>query len=93
MPTTSNEYRIDLRDVREMSAFVEAFNDGLIKRFGGHGHGNSWDAFNDYLSWPPEESYCLILDGWSRSGALGERDLAIIEEILAANPHVSIRRT
>ncbi len=92
-PVTRNEYRIDLHDVKKMSAFVAAFNNGLIERAGGRWNGQSWDAFNDYLSWPPEESYHLLLDGWSRCRALDKRDLAIFEEVLAANPHVSVRRT
>jgi hypothetical protein len=53
----------------------------------------SWDAFNDYLSWPAEDSYTLVLDGWTSCEALSESDLVIFEEILAANPHVSVRRT
>jgi len=60
-----NEYRVDLRNVRDMNALVGAFNDGLIRAVGGHWHGNNWDAFNDYLSWPEDESYILLLDGWS----------------------------
>ena len=92
-PMTRNEYRINLLDVRKMSEFVAAFNDGLIERAGGRWNGQSWDAFNDYLSWPSEETYSLLLDGWSHCRALNKRDLAIFEEVLAANPHVSVRRT
>ena len=93
MSTTSSEYRVDLHNVQEMTAFATAFNDGLIHAAGGHWHGNNWDAFNDYLSWPVEESYRLLLDGWSQCTALGERDKAIFEEIVAANPHVLVNRT
>jgi hypothetical protein len=35
----------------------------------------------------------LFLDGWSQCTALGEQDKAIFEEILAANSHVSVKRT
>jgi hypothetical protein len=80
----NTEYRVDLRNVRDMSAFAGAFNDGLIRAAGGNWHGNSWDAFNDYLSWPVDESYMLLLDGWSRRTALGEQDRAIFEEILTS---------
>lgn len=93
MSTTGSEYRIDLQNVRDMDAFVRAFNVGLIDAIGGHWHGNSWDVFNDHLSWSPEESYSLILDGWASCRALGDRDLAVFEEVLAAHPHVSVRRT
>ena len=44
-------------------------------------------------AWPEDESYVLLLDGWSQCTALGERDKAIFEEVLADNPHVSVRRT
>ena len=88
-----SEHRVDLRNVRDMNSFAGAFNDGLIRAAGGHWHGNKWDAFNDYLSWPEDESYMLLLDGWSQCTALGEQDKAIFEKILAANPHVSVRRT
>ena len=40
-----------------------------------------------------EDSYTLILDGWANCNALEERDLAIFEDILASNPHVSVRST
>lgn len=89
----NSEYCVDLRNVHDMSAFAGAFNDGLIRAAGGHWHGNNWDAFNDYLSRPENESYVLLLDGWSRCTALGERDKAIFEKILAANTRVSVRRT
>ena len=87
------KYRVGLRNVRDMSAFAGAFNDGLIRAAGGHWHGNKWEAFNDYLSWPQEASYVLLLGGWSQCTALSERDKAIFEEILADNPHVLVKRT
>jgi hypothetical protein len=88
-----NEYRIDMCKVSDMNALVGAFNDGLIRAAGGRWHGNNWDAFNNYFSWPEDESYILLLDGWSQCAALDEQDKAIFEEILAANPHVSVKRT
>ncbi|EJL68224.1 Barstar (barnase inhibitor) [Variovorax sp. CF313] len=92
MPITGPQYLIELHGVRDMDAFTSAFNTGLINAAGGHWGGN-WDAFNDYLSWPAEDSYTLILDGWTSCNALGERDLAIFEGILASNPHVLVRLT
>jgi hypothetical protein len=76
-----------------MAAFVSAFNRGLIQQAGGHWSGNNWDAFNDYLSWPVEEAYALVLEGWADCDALHGRDLAMFEEILANNRHVSVHRT
>lgn len=76
-----------------MDEFSAAFNEGLIHQAGGHWSGTSWDAFHDYLSWPTEESYTVVLDGWTDCDALHGRDLEIFEEILADNPHVSVSRT
>jgi len=88
-----NEYRVDLRSVRDMNALVSAFNDGLIRGAGGLWHGNNWDAFYDYLSWPVDESYILLLDGWSQFPALAEQAEAILVDILPANPQVFVQRT
>ena len=93
MSFTNRQYRVQLHEVRTMDAFSAAFNEGLINEAGGHWNGKSWDAFNDYLSWPIEEAYALLLDGWTSCKALSERDLAIFEEILADNPHVFVSRT
>ncbi len=93
MSATAGQYVIKLHGVRDMEAFTKAFNAGLIDTAGGHWEGNNWDAFNDYLSWPAEDSYTLILDGWANCNVLGENDLAIFKGILASNPHVTVRLT
>jgi hypothetical protein len=57
MSTANRRYQVQLQGVQTMDAFSAAFNEGLITEAGGHWNGKSWDAFNDYLSWPVEESY------------------------------------
>jgi hypothetical protein len=93
MPIAIRQYHVQLRGVQTMDAFSAAFNEGLIHKAGGHWEGNNWDAFHDYLSWPVEESYVLVLDGWASCSALNDSDRAIFEEVLADNPHVSVSRT
>lgn len=90
---TGTQFRVDLHDVHDLPAFASAFNEGLISAAGGHWNGVGWDAFNDYLSWPAEDSYALLLDGWSTCDALNDDDRAIFEEILADNAHVLVTRT
>jgi len=55
-------YTIDCRHVRTFKDFVEATNVGLIRAAGGEWNGHL-DAFNDYLSWPEEDTYELELLG------------------------------
>lgn len=93
MSNARRRYRIHLHNVKTLDVFASAFNEGLIGKAGGHWNGKSWDAFNDYLSWPADDSYILVLDGWTDCDALSGRDLEIFEEILAANQHVSVERT
>jgi hypothetical protein len=56
------EYVVELSQVDSFADAIAAFNEGLIERCGGHWNGNL-DAFNDYLSWPAEEGYRLVLRG------------------------------
>jgi hypothetical protein len=93
MSNAERTYAVHLQGVQTMDAFAHAFNEGLIKPAGGFWNGNNWDAFNDYLSWPAEDSYVLLLEGWSECAALTGRDLTIFEEILADNQRISVHRT
>jgi hypothetical protein len=77
---------VDLRDGYE--AFVEAFNAGFVRLVGGEWSGRSWDAFNDYLSWPEDESFHLVFRGSSIERCLSEQELKVFREILKDNPHV-----
>jgi hypothetical protein len=96
-PAIVTEYRINLAEIRSFADFVAAFNAGMIDSVGGHWNGNV-DAFNDYLSWPEDEAYRLVLVGWERCAkvldqttASGDRPmLQVIREIFTANPHVTV---
>jgi hypothetical protein len=55
-------FTIDGRAVRTFDDFVRAANTGFIRSAGGSWDGNL-DAFNDYLSWPEDQSYELELLG------------------------------
>ena len=57
------EYVVDLTSVASWEAFVEAFNEGFVRAVGGEWNGNL-DAFNDYLYWPEEHPYRLVIRGW-----------------------------
>jgi hypothetical protein len=74
---------------------VSVFNEGLFRFAGGEWRGNL-DAFHDLLSWPDDDSYRLVLSGWSacRAALAGERTwdgkplLDVLEEIIRDNPQV-----
>ena len=71
-----NEYVVDLSRVASFSDAIAAFNAGLIESGGGHWNGNL-DAFNDYLSWPAEGRYRLVLRGADQGRrALGHAAMA-----------------
>lgn len=93
MPIANRQYQVQLRGVQTMDAFSAAFNEGLINKAGGNWNGKNWSAFHDYLAWPVEQSYELVLDGWTSCSALSDRDRVIIEDVFADNPHVSVSRT
>lgn len=58
-------YEIDCREVRTYDDFVAVFNRAFIETLGGRWDGNL-DAFNDYLSWPEEVPYRLVIVGSDR---------------------------
>ena len=84
-----SSFTIDARRVRSFPEFVEAVNAGLIRPVGGEWHGNL-DAFNDYLSWPDDEQYELVIvraDHCAR--ALGHRAKARRLTSLLSTAHPS----
>ncbi|MFT3788219.1 MAG: hypothetical protein QM770_18955 [Tepidisphaeraceae bacterium] len=87
-------YRIDLEDVHTFADFVAAFNAGMIHSLGGHWNGN-FDAFNDYMSWPAEDCYRLLLSHWHKCvdelGVVSEGAfLHIARKVFDENPHVTV---
>jgi hypothetical protein len=84
------EFVVDLANVSTFEGFVAAFNEGFCRHCNGHWHGRSWDAFNDYLSWPDEEQFRLLFKGWQECRGLADEDRQLVREILADNPHVEV---
>lgn len=84
------EFVVELGDAHTYDAFVAAFNAGFVRPAGGEWSGRSWDAFHDYLSWPDEERFRLVLRGWDGCGGLNAADRRMVQEIMADNPHVQV---
>jgi hypothetical protein len=82
------EFTIDLLGARSREDFISAVNAGLCEKVGGHWHGKSWDAFHDYLSWPEEESFRLIVRGWLAFSGLTPEERKIVSDIFRDNSHV-----
>ncbi len=84
------EFVVDLTNVATYADFVAAFNVGFCESCKGHWHGQSWDAFHDYLSWPEEERFRLVFKGWEGCCGLQAEDRRMVCKILADNPHVEV---
>jgi hypothetical protein len=82
------EFVVDMTNAATFEEFVAAFNEGFCQHCNGRWHGRSWDAFNDYLSWPDEERFRLVFKGWDRCSGLRGEDRKMVLETLAINPHV-----
>ncbi|WP_148415449.1 barstar family protein [Noviherbaspirillum massiliense] len=85
------EFIVSLEGVNSFDEFVAAFNSGFCNAVGGHWNGRSWDAFNDYLSWPEENEYRLSFEGWHKCPSLSAEDRRMITEIVRGNPHVAAK--
>jgi hypothetical protein len=57
------EYVVDVSAATSWAELIGAFNEGFVRPVGGEWHGNR-DALNDYLSWPDEQPYRLMIRGW-----------------------------
>ncbi|WP_439621048.1 hypothetical protein [Gemmata sp.] len=88
---------VRVAEVRSFEDFITAFNEGFCRHVGGHWTGNL-NAFNDNLSWPAEERYRLILQGWQECASAlvrvpyqpRESLRDVLMEILQANDHVEL---
>jgi hypothetical protein len=94
------EYVVDVSHAASWDDFIAAFNQGFVRQVGGEWHGNL-DAFNDYLFWPDEHPYHLVIQGWHscfpavnepKTGD-GKGVLEIIAEIFRDNPQVEVALT
>lgn len=82
------EFLVDLTSAATFEDFVRAFNEGFCQHVGGGWSGQSWDAFHDYLSWPDEEQYRLVIRGWRRCRGLTGTNRKMVREIVGENTHV-----
>jgi hypothetical protein len=89
----TRKYQVDCRQVQTYADFVEAFNKAFVETFERRWNGNL-DAFNDYLSWPEDVPYQLIVLGTDQCARVlnykandrHEKELwSILQEILADN--------
>lgn len=91
------EYIVDISAAESWADFIAAFNEGFIRTFGGEWNGNL-DAFNDYLYWPDEHPYRVVIHGWHERASAINRHLApdgrpvldVVAEIFRENPQVEI---
>lgn len=93
------EYTIDGTAVSSFDDFIAAVNVGFLWKLGdGGGWNGNLDAFNDYLFWPDEKPYRLVIRGWDRCAAALERTRAplggtMLDEILeifSENPQAQV---
>ena len=85
------EFVVDVSTVASWEDFIAAFNSGFIHLVGGEWNGNL-NAFNDYLYWPEDSHYRLVISGWQichgavkdRMASDGRLVLDVIKEILDA---------
>lgn len=91
------EYVVDVSAASSWADFIAAFNEGFVRPVGGDWSGNL-DAFNDYLSWPDEHPYRLVVRGWQSCGAAVNRHktwdgrpvLDVVAEIFRDNPQAEV---
>jgi hypothetical protein len=89
-----NEYVVDVSNAKSWEDFIVAFNRGFIRPLGGEWKGNL-DAFNDYLYWPDEHPYRLIVRRWNACASIvnqhktwdGRPILEVIAEIFCDNEY------
>ncbi|MBI1915189.1 MAG: barstar family protein [Planctomycetes bacterium] len=91
------EYVVDVSAATSWAEFIGAFNQGFVRQVGGEWNGNL-DAFNDYLWWPDEHPYRLVVRGWHLcASAVNQHEtwdrrpvLDVIAEILRDNPQAEV---
>jgi hypothetical protein len=95
---TVKEYDVDVSAATSWADFIDAFIEGFIRPVCGSQWNGNLDAFNDYLSWPDERPYRLVVRGCqacapavNRHKTWNERPvLEVIAEIFRDNPHAEV---
>ncbi|HEV3120090.1 MAG TPA: hypothetical protein VGY58_23720 [Gemmataceae bacterium] len=91
------EYVVDVSAAKSWADFIAAFNEGFVGPVGGDWDGHL-DAFNDYLWWPQEHPYRLVVRGWQACAAAVNQHktwdqrpvLEVIAEIFRDNPQAEV---
>ena len=95
------EYVVNVSAAASWADVIAAFNRDFIRPIcGGEWNGNL-DALNDYLSWPNDQPYRLVLRGWSDCATVvnqhaahgGRPVLDVVDEILSDNPQAVVVRS
>jgi hypothetical protein len=88
---------VDVSSASSWADFIAAFNHGFVRHVGGEWSGHLV-AFNDYLWWPDEHPYRLIVRGWADCAAKVNRHktwdarpvLDVVAEIFKDNTQVEV---
>lgn len=92
------EFIVDLSAVGSWPDFIAAFNRDFVRPVGGVEWAGNLDCFNDYLWWPDEHPYRLVVRGWSDCFAAvnqhktwdGRPVLEVMTEVFQANPQANV---
>jgi hypothetical protein len=92
------EYVIDLSAATSWGDFIDAFNKGFVREVGGDYWNGNLDAFNDYLWWPDNHPYRLVMQGWQLAAPAvnqhrtwdGRPVLEVVAEIFEDNPQAEV---
>ena len=92
------EYLVDLSSAASWADVIAAFNEGFVRPVGGGEWNGNLDAFNDYLWWPDEHPYRLVVRRWQACAhAVNQHKtwdqrpvLEVIAEIFRENPQAQI---
>lgn len=91
------EYVVEVTAASSWVDFIAAFNEGFIRPVGGEWSGNL-DDFNEYLWWPDEHPYRLVIRGWAACEAAVNKHLTwdqrpvleVVAEIFRDNPQAEV---
>jgi Barstar (barnase inhibitor) len=91
------EYVVDVSGASSWADFIAAFNKGFVHPVGGEWSGNL-DALNDYLWWPDEHPYRLVIRGWAACAFAVNRHrtrdgrpvLDVVAEVFRENPQAEV---
>jgi hypothetical protein len=92
------EYVVDVSAAASWADFIAAFNEGFVRPVGGAEWNGNLEAFTDYLWWPDEHPYRLVVRGWQAcASAVNQHKtwdqrpvLEVMAEIFRENPQAEV---